>query len=554
MGGFLSHLTPEQNVEALKASCGPVRGNIYKHDDVIVDGYLGIPYAKPPVGELRFKKPVTVDVWTEIKDCYKYGPACVQTGGFEQIAGPRTPTPEEAGCLTLNVFTPRNASSEFKNGRPVMVYIHGGGYELCASSDFCAYSLSGTLPLKDVVVVSINYRLGVFGFLTTGDNVCPGNFGLWDQTLALKWVQKHISSFGGDPNCVTVFGQSAGGASTDLLSLSPHSRDLFQRFIPISGTAHCDFAIRASENQAKIFREFAEFHGFSGRDSSALFKWYQEQSPETLSNVKGYKKSISGFLTFIPNLDGDFFPKPLDELRKEAPKKQMMTGVTEYEGLMLASMNPAFSPADVGLTLMPQGIYGKDVVSNPDEIQKIFYEKYVEGVDKSDELAMRKKLCEALGDEFFNVGVIQAAKNAAKHGNEVYFYTFEYVNPDSFGMWDGMMPFKAAVHCTELRYLLGEGVYSKFEPTEEDRKVMETTTTLFSNFAKYGNPNGKGATAEIWEKYSLNRPERHYRISYPKCEMRDVYHEGRIQFLEKIDGDSDKYQELVYGKKKSAKI
>lgn len=107
----------------------------------------------------------------------------------------------------------------------IIAIIHFLG--LLFNAEIIKNSIFRTLPLKDVVVVSINYRLGVFGFLTTGDSVCNGNFGLWDQTLALKWVQKHISSFGGDPNCVTVFGQSAGGASTDLLSLSPHSRGLY---------------------------------------------------------------------------------------------------------------------------------------------------------------------------------------------------------------------------------------------------------------------------------------------------------------------------------------
>lgn len=158
--------------------------------------------------------------------------------------------------------------------------------------------------------------------------------------------------------------------------------------------------------------------------------------------MKGFKKTVSGFLTFIPNLDGDLFPKPLDELRKEAPKKQMMTGVDEYEGLLLGLLNPAHNPADVGLNLTPKGIYGSDVVSNPEEVQKKFYERYTEGVDKSDENAMKKKLAEAVGDEFFNVGVLQAAKAAAKHGNEVYFYTFEYTNPEGFGMFAELLPFK----------------------------------------------------------------------------------------------------------------
>lgn len=549
MGGFLSHLTAEENAEVLKATCGPVRGNIYRHGDVIVDGYLGIPFAKPPIGELRFKKPVPEDIWAEPRDCYKYGPVCVQTGGHEEISGPRAVTPEEAGCLTLNVFAPRAPSSEFKSGRTVMVFIHGGAFGATGSADFCAYSLSGTLPLKDVIVVTINYRLGAFGFLTTGDDVCRGNMGLWDQTLALKWVQQHISSFGGDPKCVTLFGQSAGAASADLLSLSPHSRDLFSRFILISGSAQCDFALRTSKNQAKVFREFAEHHGFSGGNSEALFEWYQKQYPEILRNIKNFNKSISGYLHFTPNLDCDFLPKPLDELRREAPKKEMMLGIDEYEGVMFTMLNPAYRPAENGLKVIPKAVYGPDVVSNPEEIQKSFYEEYMKGVDKSDEMAMKKRLSEAMGDIFFNIGVLSAAKSAAKHGNDVYLYTFAYTNPEGFGMWNDLMPLKAAVHCTELRYLLGEGVYSKFDPNEDDLKVLGKTTTLFSNFAKYGNPNGKESLLNEWEKYSLDCPGRHFRISYPMCEMRDVYQEGRTLFLEKIEGESDKYQELVYGKK-----
>ena len=115
-----------------------------------------------------------------------------------------------------------------KKGRPVMVYIHGGGFECSASRDYCDYSISGTLPLKDVIVVTLNYRIGILGFFSTGDEVCPGNFALWDLTLGLKWIRDHIESFGGDPNNVTIFGQSAGAALVDLLALSPHSRGISQ--------------------------------------------------------------------------------------------------------------------------------------------------------------------------------------------------------------------------------------------------------------------------------------------------------------------------------------
>ncbi|PIC23909.1 hypothetical protein B9Z55_017439 [Caenorhabditis nigoni] len=216
MGGFLSHLKPENNKEVFNSTCGPIRGNIYRHNDKIVDGYLGIPFGKAPIGKLRYKKPVPADKWTEPIDCYKYGPGCPQSGVFstfvkEFCEGVREFA--EDNCLNLNVFSPRTSQTEFSKGLPVMVYFYGGGFEVGFSSMLDDYALSGTLPLKDVVIVTPNYRVGPLGFLTNGDEVLKGNYRLWDQTLALKWVQEHIASFGGDPNSVTIFGTSAGGAS-----------------------------------------------------------------------------------------------------------------------------------------------------------------------------------------------------------------------------------------------------------------------------------------------------------------------------------------------------
>lgn len=161
---------------------------------------------------------------------------------------------DESKCVTLNVFAPRWKSNEFLNGLPVLVYIHGGGFEIGYSSYFNDYSLSGTIPLRDIVVVTVNYRLGPLGFLTTGDDVAKGNYGLWDQTLALKWVQEHISSFGGDLNNVTISGESAGGISVDMLALSPHSNKLFHRFYAMSGTSNCTFAFRTKKDEAHFVK------------------------------------------------------------------------------------------------------------------------------------------------------------------------------------------------------------------------------------------------------------------------------------------------------------
>ncbi|CAI2354653.1 unnamed protein product [Caenorhabditis sp. 36 PRJEB53466] len=547
MGGHLSHLEREEHPEKLDASCGPIRGNVYTHDDKIVDGYLGIPFAKPPIGELRFKKPVPAEVWTETRDCTKYGPRCPQSGGFaEMIHFDPDDGADEAQCLTINVFAPRWKSEEFPNGRPVMIYIHGGGFEISASREYCDYSISGTLPLKDVVMVTLNYRVGILGFFTTGDEHCRGNFGLWDQTLGLKWVQKHIASFGGDPQNVTVFGQSAGGVSVDLLSLSPHSRDLFHKVVPMSGNALCEFACRTAKNEAKACLAYLRHIGYSGSgESQEVLKWLSNKPIHEMAKMNGFVLPINGMFIYEPNIDGDFLPKPLDELRKEAPKKAVMLGVTEHEGLFFWLTKDARATDEV-LRDSIAALYKEDTGEHYEAVRKSVYEFYTKGVDTRDEKRMKERLNEFFGDALFNAGAIDTAQASLKYGNDVWFYVFDYCNPSGFGSLAEMMPFVGPTHCTDLRYVLGEGLYSSFQPNEADWKMIDKMTTMYTNFAKYGNPNERGSSE--WEPYSLETPERHYRIGYPRGEMRNEYHKGRWEFLKKIRAGNKALQAVVFGK------
>lgn len=542
MGGHLSHLKPERHSNVFLASCGPVRGNLYRHGDKSVDGFLGIPYAKPPVGDLRFKKPVLSEIWSEPRDCFEYGPRCPSSGMFfEKIDLKNQDVPDEANCLTLNVFRPRWQSKEYIK-RPVMVFIHGGGFELCASRDFCDYSLTGTLPLKDVVLVSVNYRLGALGFFSTGDETCPGNFGLWDQTLALEWVQRHIASFGGDPNNVTIFGQSAGGVSVDLLSLSPHSRDLFHKFIPMSGSAHVPWGIRTSVNQKQVSLEYARSKGFTGSGSTELLEFMNNLPAEKLLERTGFEHSISGMVSFSPNLDEDFFPKPLDELRRDASKKPVMIGMTEHEGLLFAFTDPNFTTSTEMMKKKISEEYKKDLVENPEKVHQEVFDFYMNLKSLSNE----EKFVAYVGDSIFNAGVLLAAESLANHGNEVYFYVFNYCNPDGFGPIGNMFPFKAPTHCTELRYIIGEGVFSTFDPNEEDLKMMDYMTTLFTNFAKHGNPNIPGSTK--WEVYDPRQNSKHFQISFPESEMRGEFHEGRFQFLKEMNKQNKGYLQIFFDK------
>lgn len=549
MGGFLSHLKPENNGEVLEATCGPIRGNVYKHREKIVVGYLGIPYAKPPIGDLRFKKPVAAEKWTKPLDCYEYGPVCPQSGHFSVMC-PDFIKVDEEKCLTLNVFAPRWKSDEFSKGLPVFVYIHGGGFEIGYSSCINDYSLSGTIPLRDVVVVSINYRLGPLGFLTTGDEVAKGNYGLWDQTLALQWIQNHISSFGGDPNNVTICGESAGGISVDMLALSPHSNKLFHKFYAISGTSYCLFAFRTNRDEAHICQVFAKHHGYNGNDSRSLLDWYKSQDVSIFKKTAEIQRDFSGFIFFTPNFDGDFFPKPIEELRKEAPKIDALITIGEYEGLGMIGGNPVLSPSNDQLSNLKAAIadaYSSDVTLNHEEVQKKIFEAYTKGIDPNDETTVVRKIVEFLGDYMFNICSLDTARSCTLNGSNAYLGSFDYFNTETeIDTSFGVLPFNAATHGSDHPYIFGDAIASKFNPTKEQFEVMNLMGTFAANFAKYGNPNGKNVSGK-WEKFDMNQQDKYFKIDYPKSEMKNNYQNGRLEVLEDAKKNDKRYQGIVLG-------
>ncbi|KAH8370630.1 hypothetical protein KR093_004382, partial [Drosophila rubida] len=224
------------------------------HKGAAFEAFLGIPFGQPPLGELRFQNPVAAKGWEGILDASAAHNSCLQKCYF--IVG--WPIFGEEDCLYLNVYRP--VVSPDHHPLPVMVYIHAGGF-FCGSSDPLSVGPEYLMDTQQIVLVTINYRLGAFGFLSTGDGQMPGNFGLKDQRLALQWVQQHIASFGGDPQLVTIFGHSAGGMATHFHMLSPNSKGLFQRAISLSGTALTN--IVPVKNPLAQARQLAESVGVS---------------------------------------------------------------------------------------------------------------------------------------------------------------------------------------------------------------------------------------------------------------------------------------------------
>ncbi|KAK6743693.1 hypothetical protein RB195_010779 [Necator americanus] len=316
--GSASSSQAQNESRSVKTVYGTVVGRRFVFGSKEVDAFQGIPFAKPPVGDLRFKA---------------FGPRGIQKDAlFERCKHGR----KSEDNLYLNVFSPAwdpGNSTRFA----VLVFIHGGGFISDSCVKYGDERICEHLCTKDVVVVTTQYRLGYLGFFSTGDEHCPGNFALWDQTLALKWVQENIAFFNGDPRNVTVMGQSAGGASVDLLSICPHSRDLFQRVIPMAGNASCEWSTH--NNMVEVCRKFAESIGISETHHSLnMINGLREieASKFALSLMESMSSaSDSELCPVAPRIDGDFITKPIEQLRKEAPGKPMLIGCCEAEGLIM---------------------------------------------------------------------------------------------------------------------------------------------------------------------------------------------------------------------------
>eukprot|EP00066_Takifugu_rubripes_P011390 XP_003980054.2 PREDICTED: fatty acyl-CoA hydrolase precursor, medium chain-like [Takifugu rubripes] len=311
---------------------GSLRGKYesVKGKDTGVHAYLGVPFAKPPVGPaLRLAAPQPGEGWEGVRDATKQPLMCVQEVEYmvamlkaSEVEADITDISED--CLYLNIYTPANRPENAK--LPVMVWIHGGGFALGSASMFSGSALAA---YQDVVVVLIQYRLGLLGFLSTGDEHMPGNIGFLDQIQALKWVQEHIHNFGGDPDLVTIFGESAGGISVSLLLLSPLAEGLFHRAIAESGTAPT-YAL--GQDPLPSFQLVANVSGCSAESTEKTADCIKSLDMETILTI-----AKENPLQFSLITGGHFLQKSPSELllQHQLLTVPFMTGVNNHEGSFL---------------------------------------------------------------------------------------------------------------------------------------------------------------------------------------------------------------------------
>ena len=310
-----------------------------------VSKFLGVPFAAPPVGELRLKAPEPPQGWKpNVRPAKEHGNVCWQ-GKYKlqmiKYFDPHFSFSED--CLYLDVYSPNISAS-----LPVMFYIHGGSYELGAAVLFP----SDILALHGLVIVVIQYRLGPFGFLTTGDSASPGNFGMLDQVEALKWVKENIEHFGGDPRKVTIFGGSAGATSVTLHLLSPLSKGLFHQAVAESGVDLSSFAIQPVSFGLRFAKELAQNLDCTTRDHSAMVTCVRSKKGEEIQNASN---SISyqfyEYLRWAPVVDKNFLLDTPQNLRnkREFEKVKLMISFNSQEGGaalgMTGSVDEGVSPS-----------------------------------------------------------------------------------------------------------------------------------------------------------------------------------------------------------------
>jgi para-nitrobenzyl esterase len=308
--------------------------------------FKGIPYAMPPVGDLRWRAPVAPKPWKSVLIADHFAPDCMQILFKRDDAPPQTHPSED--CLYLNVWRP---AASIAKKLPVMVWIYGGGFVNGGSSpkiyDGSAFARSG------VILISFNYRMGHFGFfahpaLTQEANGGPtSNFGLLDQIAALKWVQRNVADFGGDPANVTIFGQSAGGGSVHLLMMEPQARGLFAKAIVESGGGRTDVRGMKTQAQAEaIGVEFAKAHGISATDAEGLRQL--RDLPATAITDNLYMMTLHSQTDFSgPIMDGQLVKMPIDSAYEngDVARVPMIVGTNDADGLFFSDdINAAYAP------------------------------------------------------------------------------------------------------------------------------------------------------------------------------------------------------------------
>ncbi|GFU24529.1 acetylcholinesterase-1 [Nephila pilipes] len=478
---------------------GPIKGTTTFDHLNPVQTFLGIPFAKPPVGDLRFKKPQPMEPWTETLQANKQPPACIQ---YTEYPFPwyDSQSGKSEDCLYLNIWAPFNAKKGSK--LPVLFWIFGGGFTF-GSNRMELYDARALARRGKVIVVTINYRLGVFGFLTSGTDEAPGNVGMYDMLMALQWVNDNIESFGGDKDQITLHGESAGSIAISLLCVSPLSKGLFSKAIMESGTA-----IFLKDNQKQpnvnLSQRLAKAVGCA-TDSKTI-----KDDPESVvSCLRGKDATDLAYVlwsfnptsarSFFPQYGDDFLPNnAVEDIRKgNFHNVPLLIGNNRDEGsFQITTGNPSlfgfFGEKDPKINKTQAASMIRKTFSSYSNPEK-YVNYYLGNVSDDDYDTIRRQVYTASGDSSLLCETVYFAESYAERNNDVYFYFF--VHRPSNSPW---APWMGVAHFEEVQFVFGRPFRKPKNYTNEEAHLSSDMIKIWSDFAKNGYPSD----SFDWPKYS----------------------------------------------------
>lgn len=471
--------TEKKNPAQVKVSDGMVQGIV--EDSLTV--FKGIPFAKPPVGDLRWKAPQPMTTWEGVKETTEFSPSPYQGGN--------PPGGKSEDCLYLNIWTP---AKSFDEKIPVLVWIYGGGF----GGGSTAYPVhdGANLAKKDVVLVSIAYRVGTIGFLAHPElseespNNVSGNYGLLDQISALEWIQENISAFGGDPNQVTIFGESAGGIAVSMLCASPLAKGLFHGAISQSGGSFGPTrpTTYPGENMKTLQQAEADGLTFAEKAGASSIEDLRKLSPEELPSGMGM---TGGW----PIVDGYVIPDVQTTLYKEGNYNDVpvMIGYNSDEGASF-------------LRVTEPEAYVKTVEERYGPYADSLLVAYPPGEDKVAKTARDLSRDAAFGWQTWIWGRLQSQTG----NSNLYYYYFDQ-HPDY--PEDSPKYGYGSPHGQDVAFAFMNLNSEDENTTAGDLKLQEIMGTYWTNFAKYGNPNGENVPE--WPEFSDANPDVLYLMTDP---------------------------------------
>ncbi|XP_075137784.1 cholinesterase-like [Leptodactylus fuscus] len=491
-----------------------------------VTAYLGIPYGEAPTGERRFQKPEPRAPWHGVYKATTYGNSCYQSkdNGYAKFSESdkwNVKNEMSEDCLNLNVWVPQTISKPAH----VMVFIHGGAFSFGTSSSDM-YDGSVLAASEKVIVVSMNYRLGVFGFLALPGNAkAPGNAGLFDQRLALQWVQENIAAFGGNPDSITIFGHSAGAVSVGYHVMSPGSHSYFNRAILQSGAPTATLAFNSQERSRVLSVQLAKLLNCPTEDEDASIACLQKVDAKELIDKQILSASGSPIVHLSPVLDNDFLTDIPHNLVKESLKNtDILIGITEDDGNPFPVFGaPGFSVKHQSLITTEELKESLRYYFPPGDDLSVesMMLLYVDWDDEKNTEKNRKAMEQILRDTIFTCPSKYFADFASNTKTNLYVYEYAHRPSD-----EGLPEWMGVAHGAELPILFGKPLILSQQFSNQEQVFSRRLMNIWGNFARKGNPNDDEI---IWPQYSAE--EQSYAIlKADRIDVKQKWNSQKCQF------------------------